>query len=60
MESKGYTVAVFNRTISRVNEFMAGRGKGKNFIGTQSIEEFVTSIERSRKITLCELWFFRR
>ncbi|MFV0289343.1 MAG: NAD(P)-binding domain-containing protein [Mangrovibacterium sp.] len=60
MESKGYTVAVFNRTISRVNEFMAGRGKGKNFIGIQSIEEFVASIERPRKITLCELWFFRR
>ena len=31
MESKGYTVAVFNRTVSRVDEFMAGRGAGKNF-----------------------------
>jgi 6-phosphogluconate dehydrogenase len=31
MESKGYTVAVFNRTVEKVNSFIEGRGKGKNF-----------------------------
>ncbi|MFA6794484.1 MAG: NAD(P)-binding domain-containing protein, partial [Proteiniphilum sp.] len=28
MESKGYTVAVFNRTVAKVDDFLAGRGKG--------------------------------
>jgi 6-phosphogluconate dehydrogenase len=52
MESKGYTVAVFNRTVEKVNNFINGRGKGKNFIGAQSLEEFVEAIERPRKVML--------
>ncbi len=52
MESKGYTVAVFNRTTSRVDEFMAGRGAGKKFIGAHSIEELVASLERPRKVMM--------
>ncbi|MGE5448402.1 MAG: NAD(P)-binding domain-containing protein, partial [Bacteroidales bacterium] len=52
MESKGFTVAVFNRTVSRVDEFMAGRGAGKNFIGTHSIEELCASLERPRKVMM--------
>jgi 6-phosphogluconate dehydrogenase len=52
MESKGYTVAVFNRTTARVDEFMAGRGAGKNFIGTHSIEELCASLERPRKVMM--------
>ncbi|MGE5427905.1 MAG: decarboxylating NADP(+)-dependent phosphogluconate dehydrogenase [Methylococcaceae bacterium] len=52
MESKGYTVAVFNRTVSRVDEFMAGRGANKNFIGTHSIEELCASLERPRKVMM--------
>ena len=52
MESKGYTVAVFNRTVEKVNDFIGGRGKDKNFIGAQSLEEFVASIERPRKVML--------
>ena len=52
MESKGYTVAVFNRTVDKVNNFIEGRGKDKNFIGAQSLEEFVASIERPRKVML--------
>ena len=35
-----------------VDRFMSGRGKGKNFIGTHTIQEFVESIERPRKIML--------
>jgi len=52
MESKGYTVAVFNRTVAKVDDFLKGRGKGKNFIGAHSLEEFVASIERPRKVMM--------
>jgi 6-phosphogluconate dehydrogenase len=52
MESKGYTVAVFNRTVDKVNAFVNGRGKGKNFIGAHSLEELVASIERPRKVMM--------
>ncbi len=34
MESHGFTVAVFNRTIEKVDNFVNGRGKEKNIIGT--------------------------
>ncbi len=52
MESKGYTVAVFNRTLQRVTDFVEGRAKGKNIIGSYSIEELVDSLKRPRKIML--------
>ncbi len=52
MESKGFTVAVFNRTVEKVDHFVNGRGKGKNFIGAHSIEEFVKSIKRPRKVMM--------
>ncbi|MBW8323131.1 MAG: decarboxylating NADP(+)-dependent phosphogluconate dehydrogenase [Prolixibacteraceae bacterium] len=52
MESKGFTVAVFNRTTARVDEFMAGRGAGKKFIGAHSIAELCASLERPRKVMM--------
>jgi 6-phosphogluconate dehydrogenase len=52
MERNGYTVAVFNRTVEKVDKFVNGRGKGKNFIGAHSIEELVASLERPRKVML--------
>lgn len=52
MESKGYTVAVYNRTVSKVRDFVEGRGKGKNFIGADSLEAFVNAIERPRKVMM--------
>ncbi len=52
MESKGFTVAVFNRTVDRVGQFISGRAKGKNIVGTHSIEELVTSLEKPRKIMI--------
>jgi len=52
MESKGYSVAVFNRTTSKVQNFMEGRAKGKNIKGCFSIEEFVNNLERPRKAIL--------
>ena len=52
MESKGFTVAVFNRTVDKVDAFINGRGKGKNFIGTHSLQELVASLERPRKVMM--------
>lgn len=52
MESKGFTVAVYNRTVEKVDRFINGRGKGKNFIGVHSIEELVHSLIRPRKVML--------
>ena len=52
MENKGYTVAVFNRTVSKVDAFLNGRGAGKNFIGAHSLEELVASLERPRKVMM--------
>ncbi|MFV0376257.1 MAG: decarboxylating NADP(+)-dependent phosphogluconate dehydrogenase [Mangrovibacterium sp.] len=52
MESKGYTVAVYNRTVEKVDAFLAGRGNGKNFIGAHSIEALVASLEKPRKVMM--------
>ncbi|NQV34887.1 MAG: decarboxylating NADP(+)-dependent phosphogluconate dehydrogenase [Phycisphaeraceae bacterium] len=52
MESKGFTVACFNRTVSKVDDFINGRAKGKNIIGGHSIEEFVASLATPRKVML--------
>ena len=52
MESKGFTVTVYNRTVEKVDRFIAGRGAGKNFIGAHSIEEFVGALERPRKVMM--------
>ena len=52
MESKGFGVAVFNRTVSKVDDFMNGRGKGKNFLGCHSIEELCANLKRPRKVML--------
>ena len=52
MESRGYTVAVFNRTTSKVDEFLAGRGAGKKFVGAHSPQEFAASLKRPRKVMM--------
>jgi 6-phosphogluconate dehydrogenase len=52
MESHGFTVACYNRTVSKVDEFINGRGKGKKFVGCHSIEELVNSLSSPRKIML--------
>ena len=52
MESKGYTVAVYNRTVAKVDKFISGRGKDRNFIGAHSIEELCASLERPRKVMM--------
>jgi len=52
IESKGFQVAVFNRTLSRVDNFIDGSAKGKNIIGTHSIEELINTLSPPRKIIL--------
>jgi 6-phosphogluconate dehydrogenase len=57
MEDKGFTVAVYNRTVPGVEEgvverFINGRGRGKNFIGSTTIEDFVKSLSVPRKIMI--------
>ena len=50
MESKGFTVAVYNRTTEKVKRFVEGRAAGKNIIGCYSIEELVANLEKPRKV----------
>ncbi len=52
MESKGFTVAVYNRSTDKVKNFVEGRAKGKNIIGAYSIQELVDSLKAPRKIML--------
>ncbi|MCH2174537.1 MAG: decarboxylating NADP(+)-dependent phosphogluconate dehydrogenase [Lentisphaeria bacterium] len=52
IESNGYTVAVFNRTTSKVDDFVNGRAAGKKIIGTHSIEELVSNLSRPRKVMI--------
>ncbi|MFZ4387973.1 MAG: NAD(P)-binding domain-containing protein, partial [Chthoniobacterales bacterium] len=49
MESKGFSVSVYNRTAAVTEKFAEGRAKGKNIIPTKTLEEFVSSLARPRK-----------
>ncbi len=49
----GYTVAVFNRTVSKVDEFLNDAGKGRdNLLPARSVEEFIRLLKRPRKVML--------
>ncbi|MCG8450291.1 MAG: decarboxylating NADP(+)-dependent phosphogluconate dehydrogenase [Pirellulales bacterium] len=52
VESRGYKVAVHNRTTSVVDEFITGRAAGKQFVGCHSLEELVSSLARPRKVMM--------
>jgi 6-phosphogluconate dehydrogenase len=52
MESKGFRVTVYNRSKQKIDNFLAGRAKGKNITGSHSVEEFVASLKRPRKVML--------
>lgn len=52
MENNGFTVAVFNRTVRKVTDFVEGRGKDKNIIGCTSAEELVNSLKSPRRIMI--------
>jgi len=50
MESRGFTVACYNRTISKVDAFIQGRALGKNIIGCHSIDALIQTLTRPRKV----------
>jgi 6-phosphogluconate dehydrogenase len=52
MESKGFHVSVFNRTVEKVDKFINGRGAGKNIYGAHSLEELVASLKTPRRVFL--------
>ena len=52
MASRGYTVAVYNRTTSKVDAFLAGRAAGKSIVGARSPEELVAKLARPRRVML--------
>jgi 6-phosphogluconate dehydrogenase len=52
MESKGFSVSVYNRTTEVTEKFAANRGAGKNILATRSIEEFVGSLAKPRKMMI--------
>jgi 6-phosphogluconate dehydrogenase len=49
MESRGFTVAVFNRTVSRLDAFIRGRGAGKKIAGCRDLASFAAALNRPRK-----------
>ncbi|HEX4149729.1 MAG TPA: decarboxylating NADP(+)-dependent phosphogluconate dehydrogenase [Pirellulales bacterium] len=52
VESRGYRVATFNRTTKVVDDFIAGRAKGKQFVGCHTVKDLVTSLAKPRKVLL--------
>lgn len=52
IESRGYSVAVFNRSYEKTADFLDNEGQGKQFVGAKTIEEFVQALEKPRKILL--------
>jgi 6-phosphogluconate dehydrogenase len=52
MNDHGYTVVAFNRTISKVDEFLAKEAKGTRVLGAHSIEEMVKQLKRPRRVMM--------
>jgi len=52
MDDHGFTVAVFNRTLSKVDDFLAGPARGTKVIGAHSLEELVASLKQPRRVML--------
>ncbi len=52
MNDHGFTIAVFNRTVEKVDRFLAEEARGTKIVGTHSIEEFCASLKRPRRVML--------
>jgi 6-phosphogluconate dehydrogenase len=52
MDDHGFKVAVFNRTTSKVTEFLESAAKGTHIVGTYSVEELVSVLKRPRRVML--------
>jgi len=52
MNDHGYRVAVFNRTVSKVDDFIHNEAAGTQVVGTHSIEELVRALKKPRRVML--------
>jgi 6-phosphogluconate dehydrogenase len=52
MNDHGYVVCAFNRTVSKVDEFLANEAKGTRVIGAHSLEEMVSHLKKPRRIMM--------
>ncbi len=52
MNDHGYTVVAYNRTVSKVDDFLSKEAKGTKVIGARSIEEMVSMLKRPRRVML--------
>ncbi len=52
MNDHGFRVAVFNRTVSKVDAFLAGEAKDTNVVGTHSLEDLVKALKKPRRVML--------
>jgi len=52
MANHGFTVACFNRTVSKVDEFVNGRAKGKSIIGCHTVEELIKNLKKPHRIMI--------
>jgi 6-phosphogluconate dehydrogenase len=52
MNDHGFKVAVYNRTVSKVDDFINGNAQGTQVVGTHSIEELASVLERPRRVML--------
>lgn len=52
MENKGFTVACFNRTVEKVDAFLAGRGKGRNLLGVRNLGELAARLHPPRRVLM--------
>src|SRR5260370_26293718 len=52
MNDHGYKVAVFNRTVSKVDEFVRTEAKGTRVVGTQSAGDLCRSLKKPRRVML--------
>src|SRR4051812_14311157 len=52
IESRGYTVAVYNRTVEKVDNFVKGRAQGKKIVGTHALPELVASLKSPRRVMM--------
>ena len=52
MDDHGFSVAVYNRTVSKVDDFLEREGKGRKIVGAHSIPELVSKLKRPRRVMM--------
>ncbi|MBV8879512.1 MAG: NADP-dependent phosphogluconate dehydrogenase, partial [Planctomycetaceae bacterium] len=52
IERNGFPITVYNRSVDKTEHLLAGRAKGKKFVGARTVQELVASLERPRRIIL--------